>query len=97
MYFLSSDESECLDDESDDNGSESRSSGMHYFHAFYLHFDNFVGSISGLGSDVSVPTGVKSKGDIFAFDVFIPTGDDYKGGRLIKMFWLSNSLLYFQI
>ena len=72
LYFLSSDESYLIDDESENHGSESGSSGTYYYCAFYLRFIYSVGSVSGLGSGVFLPTGVESKYDIFAFDVFIP-------------------------
>ena len=97
LYFMSSDESDSLDDESDSDWPDSGSSGTYYFCAFYLSFDNYVGSVSGLGSSVFAPTRVEYKGDIFAFDVFVPTGVESKGGWLIKMFWRSNSLISFQI
>ena len=41
---------------------------VHNIFAFSLCFDDSVGSVSCLGSGVFVPTGVGSKGDIFAFD-----------------------------
>ena len=37
-----------------------------------------------MGSGVFVPTGVKSKCDIFEFVVFVPIGVESKGGRFIK-------------
>ena len=64
---------------------------------FFLRFENYVVSVSVLGYGVFAPTGVKSKGDIFAYDVFVPTGAESKVGRIIKIFWRSNSLFYFQI
>ena len=48
------------------------SSGMYYFHAFSLHFENYVVRVSGLGSDIFVPTGVEYKCDNFAFVAFVP-------------------------
>ena len=80
LYFLSSDELDFLNDESDNDGYESGSSGSYSFHAFSLRFDNSFGSFSGLRSEVFVPTGVDPKCDIFAFDVFLPTGGKSKGG-----------------
>ena len=71
LYFLLSYESDSLNDESDNDGSDSRSSAMYYFHAFYLRFDDYVDSVSGLGSGVVAPIGVESKCDIFAFVVFV--------------------------
>ena len=80
MYLLSLDESDSLDDESDDDVSDSGSSGTYYFHALSLRFENCVGSVSGLESVVFVPTALESKYDIFVFVVFIPIGVDSKGG-----------------
>ena len=54
-----------LGDKPDDDGSDSGSSGTYSFHAFYLRFDDSADSISGLGSDIFVPTVVGSKCDIF--------------------------------
>ena len=65
MYFLSSEKSDLLNDESDDDGYDSGSSGTYSFCAFSLCFDNSVGSVSGLGYGVFVPTGVEYKCDIF--------------------------------
>ena len=79
LYFLSSDESDSLDDESEELGSDSGSSGTYSFCAFYLCFDDYVGSVSVLGLDIFAPKGVDSKGDIFASDVFLPTGVKSKG------------------
>ena len=97
LYLLSLDQSDLLDDESDNDGYDSGSSGTYSFCAFSLRFDDSVGSVSCLGYGVFVPTGVKSKSDILAFCVFVPIGVDYKGGRLIEMFWRPNYLFSFQI
>ena len=61
-----------IDDESDHDESDSGSSGMYYFTAFLLLFDNSVGIVNALGSGVFLPTGVESKCDFFVFVVFIP-------------------------
>ena len=58
-----------LEDESDDDGSDSRYSGTC---TFPLHFDDFVGSVSGFGSGVFVPIGVESKYDVVTVVVFVP-------------------------
>ena len=97
LYLLSLDESYSFDDEYDELGSESGSSGTYSFYNFSLHFDDSVGSVSVLGSDVSAPTGVDPKGDIFASDISVPTSVESKGGQLLEMFWRSNSLFSFQI
>ena len=86
LYLLSLDESGFLDDESDYDDSDSSYSGTYYFLAFYMHFDDSVGSISVLGLGIFVPTGVKSKDDICVFYVFVPIRVKSKGGRLIKCF-----------
>ena len=80
LYFLSSDESYSPGDDSDDDGSDYGSSGTYSFCAFYLRFDNSVGSVSGLVSGIFVPTGVESKCDIFTSDLFVPIGVDFKVG-----------------
>ena len=79
MYFLSSEKSDLLNDESDDDGYDSGSSGTYSFCAFSLCFDNSVGSVSPLGYVFFAPTVVGFKGDIFAYDVFVPTGFESKG------------------
>ena len=56
LYLLSSDESYCLNDEDDKLGYDSGSSFTHFF------LDKSIVSVSVLGSDVFVPTGVYSKG-----------------------------------
>ena len=43
-------------------------------------FNYSIGSVIGLGSGNFVPTGGKSKGNIFAFDMFVQTGVYSKGG-----------------
>ena len=49
IFFLSLDESDSLDDESDELGSDTRSSGTYYFCAFSLYFENSAVSVSVLG------------------------------------------------
>ena len=56
LYFLSSDESDLLNDDSDYVGSYYGSSSTYSFHSFSLSFDNYVGCVSGLGSGVFLPT-----------------------------------------
>ena len=84
LYFLLSEESDSLNDEYDDDGSDYESSGTYSFPAFSLHFENSVGRVSGLGSGVFVPTGVDFKYDILALVVFVPIGVEFKCGQLIK-------------
>ena len=85
-----------LNHESNGDGSDSGSSGTYYFTNFSLRFDNSVGRVNGLGSEIFVLTGVEPKCDIFAFFVFVPIGFESKGGQLIGMFWRSNYLFYLQ-
>ena len=85
IYLLSSDESDPINDESDDDGSDSGSSGTYYFPNFLVVYGS-VGSVNGLGSGIFAPTGVESKCLIFVFIVFVPTGVKSKSGRLVKMF-----------
>ena len=72
LYFLSSDKSDFLDNESDKLGSDSRSSSTYSFCVFYLRFEMSIVGVSGSG--VFSPIGVESKGVIFAYDVFVPIG-----------------------
>ena len=60
---MSSDESGLLNDESNDDGSDSGSSGTYYFCAFLCVLMNSVARVSGFGSGVFSPTGVNSKCD----------------------------------
>ena len=53
LHLLSLYESDSLEDESGDDGSDSEGSGTYYF---TLRFDNSVGIVSGLGSGVFVST-----------------------------------------
>ena len=84
LYLISSEKSDLLDDESDDDGSDYGSSGTYSFHAFSLYFENSIGRVSGLGSGSFVLTGVELKCDIFAFIVLVAIGVNSKGVRLIK-------------
>ena len=65
LYLLSSEKSDYLDDESENLGSDSGSSGRYSFRFFCLRFDDSVGSVSVLGYCSFAPTGVKSRGDMF--------------------------------
>ena len=71
LNFLSLDESDSLDDDG---------SGFGYYGtcSFPFYFDDSVGSVSGLGSGIFVPTGVKSKCEIFAFVVLVSIGSSPK-------------------
>ena len=63
--FLSLDKLDSLDDDYDKLGSDSGSSGTYSYRAISLRFDNYVGSVSVLGSDNFASTGVQSKCDVF--------------------------------
>ena len=78
--MLSLDKSDSINDDSEKDRSDSGSSGMHYFTTFSLHFDDTVGRVSGLRSEIVLLTGVNSKCDIFAFFLFASTGVEPKGG-----------------
>ena len=71
---MPSDESDLLDDEFGELGSDYGSSCTYSFCAFSLCFDDSVGSVSVLGSEFFAPTGVKSKSgrllEIFWFSNF---------------------------
>ena len=77
LYLLLSEKLDSLDDESENNRSDSRSYGTR---SFPFCSEDSVGRVSGLGSRVFVPTGVDSKCDVFAFFVFVTIRDNYKGG-----------------
>ena len=95
LYFLSLNKSYSLNNESDELGSDSGSSGTYYFCAFSLIFDEFV--VSVLGSDVFSPIGFVSKDGIFLSKTFVPKRVKSKGGQILALFWLSNYLFSFQI
>ena len=63
LQFLSSEESDSLDYESDDDASESRSTGMC---TFPFRFENSVGRVCGMGPGFFVPIGIDSKCDVFS-------------------------------
>ena len=69
-----------FDYESDNNGSGSGSSGMRVF-SFFSGIP--VGSVSELGSGVSVPTGIDSTGDIVPLFVLVRRGVESKVGPTV--------------
>ena len=87
-----------LDDESDNDGSDSGSAGTC---AFPFCFDGSVGRVgdsvgrvdesfgcvSNMGSVVFFLTRIESIGDVVLLVVFVPKGFKSKGGRLIEIFW----------
>ena len=46
---------------------------------FHFTLSNNLGSVSGVGSDVFVPTGIESITDVVPLVVFVPRGVKYKG------------------
>ena len=76
LYFLSSNESDSLDGESDDDGSESGSAGTC---DFTFCFEDSVGSVDdsvvsvrGMGSGIFVPIGIDYNCDVVTLVMFIP-------------------------
>ena len=65
LYLMSLEESDSLNDESYDDGSDSGFSSTYSFPAFSLCFDDSVVHVRGLGSGVFLPTGVDLKCDTF--------------------------------
>ena len=88
LYLLSSDESDSLDDESDNDASDFLYVGMC---TFPFCFEDSVGPICGVGYDVFFPIGNDSNCDIFSLVVFIPIVVYSKGSRLIEIFWFPKS------
>ena len=93
--MLSSDESDLLNDESDDDGSDSGSAGTC---AFPFRFEksigyvyNSIGRVCGVGYGIFVSTGIKSIGDVITLVVFVPKGFESKGSRLIEICWRPKS------
>ena len=84
LYLLSSDKSDSLDDEYDDDGSDS---GSYVTCNFTFRFDDSIVLVSGVGSGVFVPIGVDPNCDVVMLVVFVPIGVDSKCGRLIEIFW----------
>ena len=74
---MSSEKSYSLDDKSDNDGSDSKSSGTC---TFPFHFDDSVGGVSGMGSVVFVPIVVESNCGVVALVVFTSIGVESKGG-----------------
>ena len=77
LYLLSSDKSDLLDDESDNDGSDYGSSGTC---AFPFCFDNSVGRVSGICFGCFVTIGGKSNYDIVMLVMLVPIVVESKGG-----------------
>ena len=90
LQFMLSDESDSLDDESDNNGSDSGFAGMCYFP---FCFEDYVGSVGdsigrvcGVGSGIFVPIVIESNCDVVPFVVFVPIVVESKIVRLIEIY-----------
>ena len=95
--MLSADESDSLNDKSDNDGSDSGSSGIC---AFTFRFegsvsmgpvDDSVGRVCGAGFGVFVSTGIESTGDAVPLVVSVPIGVESKVSGLIELFWRPKS------
>ena len=84
LQFLLFDQSDFLEDESNNEGSDSGSAGTYdflfSFYDFFGRVGESVGCVSGVGSDVFSPTRIKSIGDVLLEVVFLPKGVNSKGG-----------------
>ena len=100
--MLSFKKSDYLDDESDNDGYDSRSASTHAFPFFFEgpvgHVDDSVGRVydsvghvCGVGYGVFFLIGIESIGDVVPLVVFVPIGLDSKGGGLIEIFWRPKS------
>ena len=100
--MVSFDKSDPFNDESDDGGSISGSSGTGTFPFCFDdtvghvedsvgRVDNSIGRVSGVGSGVFDLTLIDSIGDVFLLVVFVTKGFEFKGGRLIEIFWHQKS------
>ena len=73
--MISADESDSLDDESDDDGSDYGSAGICTFTFLFEdsvgcvdnsvgRVDDYFGPVCGVGSGIFVPIGIESNGDV---------------------------------
>ena len=53
--------------------------------------DDFVGCVCGVGSSVFVSIGIESNCDVILLVVFAPIRVEFKGDRLIELFWRPKS------
>ena len=100
--MLSFDKSDSLNDESDDDGPDSRLSGTctfpFRFEESIVHLgnsvscvDKSVGNVRVVGYGVFVPIGIYSIGEVVALVLFVPIGVDSKGCQLIEICWRPKS------
>ena len=84
-----------LDDDSNNYGSESGSSGTCTFPFRFVEsagcIDHSVGRVCAVGSGVIVLTGIESFGDVVPLVMFVQIGVESKGSRLIEIFWRPKS------
>ena len=89
LQFLSCDESDSIDDESDEDGSYSGYTGTCAFSCCFEesagHVDDTVGSVGdsvgrvrGVGYGVFVLVGIKSIGDVVPLVLFVPIAVESK-------------------
>ena len=86
--MVSANQSYFLNDESDDDGSNSGSDGTY---TFYFLFGESIGRVCGVGYGVFVSTGIDSIGDIFPLVVPIPIGFNSIVDQLIESLWRPKS------
>ena len=82
--MLSSEKSDSLDDEPENDGYDSGSAGTcaftFRFDEYVGRVDNFVGRVRGVGSGVFLMTGIDSIGEVVPLVVFVPIGVESKCG-----------------
>ena len=88
LELLFFDNLDLFDDESENDGSGSGSPGTY---AFPFCSGESVGGVTGVGSGVFVPTGIKLIADVVPLVVFVLRGVESKVGRLIELFWRPKS------
>ena len=93
--MLSSKKSDSLNDESENDGSDSGSDGtcnfLFRFEESIGRVDDSVGYVCGVVSGVFVLIVIESIDNVVLLVVSIPIGVDSKGGQLIEIFWRPKS------
>ena len=96
--MLSYDKSGSLDEDSDNDGYDSRSAGTCAFPFCFAEsvvcvgdyvgrVDDSFGRVCGMGSGIFILTVIESIGEVVPLAVFVPKGVESKGSRLIEIFW----------
>ena len=84
MHLMPLDELYSLNDESDNDGSDSGSACTRAFtfcfDDFVGHVENYVGRVYDMGSGVFVPVVIESNCDVVPLVVFLEIGVESKGG-----------------